>query len=166
MRTVDRKFFPVWQVEKEEAWLNEKAEQGKTLIDAGFCRYTFEDTAPGEYIIRLEKHGKDPDYVAFMEETGAEYLGGMIGWMYFRRKSSLGAFDIFSDIDSRIRQLDAIGKTVLGGGSLNLVVGIINSVNGTNFGWINLLCCAVLAYALGRIHGKKEALEKERSLHE
>ena len=33
-------------------------------------------------------------------------------------------------------------------------------------GWINLLCATLLMYALGRIHGKKEALEKERALHE
>jgi hypothetical protein len=33
-------------------------------------------------------------------------------------------------------------------------------------GWLNLLCAAMLSYALGRIHGMKVALEKERSLHE
>ena len=32
--------------------------------------------------------------------------------------------------------------------------------------WLNLLCAAMLSYALGRIHGMKAALEKERSLHE
>ena len=33
-------------------------------------------------------------------------------------------------------------------------------------GWLNLLCATVLMYALGRIHGKKEALEQARALRE
>ena len=36
----------------------------------------------------------------------------------------------------------------------------------TRAGWINLLAATLLMYGLGRIHGKKEALEKERELHE
>ena len=32
--------------------------------------------------------------------------------------------------------------------------------------WVNLICATLLMYALGRIHGKKEALERERMLHE
>ena len=43
----------------------------------------------------------------------------------------------------------------------------LNTLNpGTRLGWINLLCATLLMYGLGRIHGKKEALEKERELHE
>ena len=54
--------------------------------------------------------------------------------------------------------------TVIGG--LNLVMGILNSINGNGIGWVNLLCATLLMYALGRIHGKKEALEKNRQLME
>ena len=47
------------------------------------------------------------------------------------------------------------------------IIGIVNSLNpSVRLGWINLLCATLLMYALGRIHGKKEALEKERLLHE
>lgn len=42
----------------------------------------------------------------------------------------------------------------------------MNSLNQARYGWLNLLCAAMLSYALGRIHGMKAALEKERSLHE
>jgi hypothetical protein len=48
----------------------------------------------------------------------------------------------------------------------NLILGIMNSLNQARYGWLNLLCAAMLSYALGRIHGMKVALEKERSLHE
>ena len=51
-------------------------------------------------------------------------------------------------------------------GGANLLIGLVNSFNPTHAGWINLLCATVLMYALGRIHGKKEQLEKDRLLRE
>ena len=48
----------------------------------------------------------------------------------------------------------------------NLIMGVTNSLNQARCGWLNLLCAAMLSYALGRIRGMKVALEKERSLHE
>ena len=47
------------------------------------------------------------------------------------------------------------------------IIGIANSFNPVvPIGWVNLLCATVLMYGLGRIHGKKEELEKERMLRE
>ena len=52
-------------------------------------------------------------------------------------------------------------------GVANLLIGLANSFNpGARLGWVNLLVATLLMYGLGRIHGKKEALEKERKLHE
>ena len=49
----------------------------------------------------------------------------------------------------------------------NLLIGLANSLNpGFWPSWVNLLCATLLMYGLGRIQGKKEALEKERRLHE
>ena len=164
-RTI-RKWFWVWDFEKEERWLNEMALQGWVLDGVGWCTYHFRRCEPGEYTVRLEMRTYDESYVAFMEETGAEFVGRMMVWIYFRKKAADGAFDLYSDIDSRIAHLDRIGKmlTVIGG--LNLVIGILNSINGNGIGWVNLLCATLLMYALGRIHGKKEALEKDRQLME
>ncbi|MGM9615727.1 MAG: DUF2812 domain-containing protein [Oscillospiraceae bacterium] len=165
-RTTIWKWFWVWNFEKEERWLNEMAMNGWKLVDVGFCRYTFEACEPGEYTVRMEMHEFDDAYLSFMEETGAEYVGRMVHWIYFRRRTELGPFDIFSDMDSRISHLSRIGKMLLAAGLLNLGIGLANSFNGMNLGWINLLCATLLMYALGRIHGKKEALEKDRMLHE
>ena len=77
-----------------------------------------------------------------------------------------GPFDIFSDLDSKIKHLDRIGRMLLIIGMANLIIGLANTFNYINIGWINLLCGTLLMYALGRIHGKKEALERERVLHE
>ena len=160
------KLFLVWDFEKEEAWLNEMAMNGWVLENVGFCTYHFIHCEPGEYSVRLEMHPYDEAYLSFMEETGAEYIGRMMVWIYFRRKTADGAFDLFSDIDSRISHLDKIGKmlTVIGGA--NLAIGLANTFCPARMGWINLLCATLLMYSLGRIHGKKEALEKERLLHE
>jgi len=83
------------------------------------------------------------------------------------RKSQKRVFDLYSDIDSKISHLDRIGKVLLAIGGANLVIGILNIWSSSvRLGWINLLVATLLMYALGRIHGKKEALEKERELHE
>ena len=164
-RTI-RKWFWVWDFEKEEEWLNEMAMNGWTLENVGFCTYHFVRCEPGEYSVRLEMHPYDEEYVTFMEDTGAEYIGRMAAWIYFRKKTADGPFDLFSDIDSRIRHLDKIGKFLAAIGGMNLAIGLMNTFSPSRLGWLNLLCATLLMYALGRIHGKKEALKRERLLHE
>ena len=111
-RKTVRKWFWVWDFEKEEDWLNEMALNGWVLDDIGWCTYHFVRCEPGEYSVRLEMHPHDEEYVGFMKETGAEYLGRMVAWIYFRKKTADGPFDLFSDIDSRISHLNKIGKTL------------------------------------------------------
>ncbi len=166
-RITVHKWLWAWDFEKEERWLNEMAMDGWALCEVGFCRYVFERTEPGEYIIRLELHPHDDRYIEFMHDTGAEVAGRIFAWVYFRRKSELGAFDIFSDIDSKIEHLNKIGRMLAIIGGANLIIGFVNSFNPVvRIGWVNLLCATLLMYGLGRIHGKKEALEKERGLRE
>ena len=165
-RMTEYKWFWVWDYEKEERWLNEKAMNGWALADVGFCRYTFERCEPGEYTIRLEMHPADQSYREFMEETGAEFVARLFAWVYFRRKTELGPFDLFSDIDSRISHLQRIGRMLAVIGFANLLMGLVNVYNPGRTGALNLLCATLLMYALGRIHGKKEALEKDRELRE
>ena len=164
-RKTVRKWMWVWDFEKEEQWLNEMAMNGWALCGVGFARYEFERCEPGEYTVRLECRGSDEAYMDFMRQAGAEVVGRVAAWIYFRRKSEYGAFDLFSDIDSRIAPLDRIGKMLLIIGAGNLAIGLGNTLKGFG-GKINLLCATLLMYALGRIHGKKEALVKERRLHE
>ncbi len=166
-RKTIRKWFWVWEFDKEEQWLNTMAQTGWVLDSVGFCKYNFVKCEPGEYTVRLEMHDPDDEYIAFMEETGAEYIGRMVKWIFFRKKTLDGPFEIFSDIDSRISQLDKISKLTAALGFANLAIGLANSFNPvTNVGWVNLIVCAVLMYGLGRIHSKKEVLEKERMVRE
>lgn len=164
-KTIYKLIF-VWNFEKEEQWLNEMSMEGWALVDVGFCRYTFDKSEPGEYTVRLEMQSAGDSYIDFMKETGVEYIGRVFHWIYFRKKVEDGHFDIFSDIDSKIIHLEKIGKLLAMVGLLNLFIGVINSFNPTHVGVINLLCATLLMYGLGRIHGKKESLEKEREIHE
>ncbi len=159
------KWFWVWDYEKEELWLNAMAQEGWALQRVGFCTYYFERTEPGEYIVRLECRKKDEGYVSFVTDMGAEYIGRVAMWIYFRRKSDLGEFELNSDLDSRIEQLTRIGRVLLAGGLLNLGIGLSN-LRYNGIGVINLLCAGVLACAYGRIQGKKDELMRERQLHE
>ncbi|MBQ8927539.1 MAG: DUF2812 domain-containing protein [Oscillospiraceae bacterium] len=178
MRNTVHKWFWVWDFDKEEKWLCAMAAKGKALVHVGFCTYEFEDSAPGEYIYRLELLEHAPDstegraYISFLEETGAEQIGSYLRWCYFRRKASLGEFDLFSDFDSRIRHLDRIlwlVGTVL---ALNLISGTVNvlgfgdlSVNYVS-GMVNLLLAAVLTLAFILLSAKKHRLGRERSISE
>ena len=165
-KTIHRVFWE-WDFEKEERWLNEMAMNGWALEKAYFATYIFAPCEPGEYIFRMEMNS-NKDYRSFVEGLGAEYVGSCVTWMYFRRKAELGEFNMFSDIDSRIAHLDKIGKMLFLLCMANIVIGLTNCTGATSsrLGWLNLLCAALLAYGLGRIHGMRDGLKHDRALHE
>ncbi len=108
------KVFPVWDFDREERWLNEMSQKGLALIAVGYCNYTFEDCGPGEYTVRLElldnlpAHPESERYICFVEATGAEYIGSVFRWVYFRKRCSLGEFNLYSDYPCRIRHLNRV----------------------------------------------------------
>ena len=159
------KWFWVWDFEKEELWLNAMAQEGWALQRVGFATYYFERTEPGEYIVRLECRKKDEGYVSFVTDMGAEYIGRIAMWVYFRRKSEQGEFELNGDLDSRIEQLTTIGRMLLLVGIGNLLIGLSN-LRYNGIGVVNLICAGFLAYAYGRIRGKQDELQRERQLHE
>ena len=161
-----RRLFWAWEFDKEEKWLNEMAQEGWLLDGVGLCTYRFAACEPGEYTVRLEMHPLDQKYIDFMKETGAQYVGRCMQWMYFRKKAADGAFDLFSDIDSRMEHLKRIERLLCGLALGNLALGISNSMNAPHVGWINLLVASLLTYGLGRLHGKREALQEKRLLME
>jgi hypothetical protein len=170
-RRVIRKWFWAWEFDKEEAWLNEMAQRGWVLDKIDFAKFTFVECEKGEYTVRLEMLENAPssaegqDYIDFVEETGAEYIGNMLKWVYFRKKTADGEFDLFSDIASRIKNLDNIMRPLGAIGAANLLIGISN-LNLNGVGWINIACAALLGYACLKLSKKKEQLQKERTLHE
>ena len=165
-RKTIRKWIWAWDFDKEERWLNEMAMQGWALAEVGFCCYTFEKCEPGEYIVRLQMQKNDPEYVAFLEDMGAEYIGRVVQWIYVRRRAEEGPFELFSDTRSRLEHLQWIARILLAGGVMNLVIGVVNAFSGNPVGAVNVTLATLLMYGLGRIHGKIEQLKTDRELLE
>jgi hypothetical protein len=99
---------------KEERWLNEMAARGLMLTDYSWCRYVFAEGNPGEYTYRIEllenrpTHPESVAYIRFLEENGVECVATYMRWIYLRKKSSDGPFDIYSDIVGKIQHFQRV----------------------------------------------------------
>ena len=108
MRTKVKKIFWMWNFEEEEKWLNQMSAKGLHLVSVGICNYTFEEGIEGAYTIQTEllehfdDHPESRKYLAFIEETGAEYLGSVKANAYFRKEKSKGEFHLHSNIAPRL----------------------------------------------------------------
>jgi len=128
MRQVIHKLFLGWNYEKEEAWLNEMSAKGQQLVGVGLCRYEFEEGEPNEYTYRYEllqnppPHPDGVEYIQFVEDTGAEHIGTMEGWAYFRKKTSEGEFSLFSDNASLAAYNLRMQRLVFGIGMFQLLM--------------------------------------------
>ena len=180
MKKVVHKTFLIWNFDEEEKWLNEMSAKGLQLIDVGFFRYTFEEGQPGEYIYRLEllegyaSAGKNRDYVQFLEGTGVEHVVQFGRWAYFRKKADGKGFDLFSDIESRIRHLNRISAVA----AILSLVNLFNGINRIHHLFsdgargeivITILCLSVgalLGYGFLYLFSKKRKLQREKQLHE
>ena len=174
MRKTVRKWFWVWDFDKEEQWLNQMAAKGLVLVGTGFCRYEFEECLPGEYQVRLEllkhqlQHAESQQYIQFIEETGAEQVGNYFRWVFFRKKTADGPFDLYSDLESRIAHLKRIIALVFPISAVNLGIGLTNIGNAASTGiWIANVGCINLAIGvLGcvgawKLQKKRKRLEQE-----
>ncbi|KXL52064.1 hypothetical protein CLNEO_25800 [Anaerotignum neopropionicum] len=180
MRKVIYKLFWVSEYDKEEKWLNEMAERGLALVAIGFCKYTFEECIPGEYNVRLEllknapSHGESQQYIKFIEETGAEYLGSIMRWIYFRKKTDEGEFNLYSDNSSRIKQMNKILNLIGILCIMNICIGLNNIfIFFTLSSEFNFICGIVslslglfLVYGFFRVYRIKRKLMQEQSLFE
>ena len=176
MKKTIYKLFFAWQFDKEEKWLNECSAKGLHLCDVGVCRYTFEEGKPGEYTNKIEllkewpTHPESVAYIRFLEDTGVEMVGSLLRWVYFRKKSDLEAFDLYSDLDSRIEHLNRITMLFLPFIFLEFSVGLSNLIasDSTNkfVGMLCVLLGCLICHGTYNIHLKKQKLIKERMIHE
>lgn len=187
MKHVVRKAY--WDYEKEERWLNEMSARGMAMTDYSWCRYVFTDAPNGQYIYRIEllenlpTHPESIAYLRFLEESGVECVSTYMRWAYLRKPAAEGAFDLYTDLDSRIKHYQRINRFLstmmfveFGAALPNLAIGIVNLNIGErlgNFSYGNLIIgSAVLALgfvflALGApIRKKIKALRTEKAIHE
>lgn len=179
MRKTIRKWFFIWDFDKEEQWLNEMAAKGLCLVSTGFCKYEFEDCTPGEYRIclqLLEKSPRNPEmqkYIEFLEQTGAEHVGSFTRWVFFRKKAADGDFQLFSDNASRVKYLTHMLSFIALVVGLNLLIGIENLVlafvvglAGNYIGFLNLAIGLFGLPGIVKLWKKRNRIKKESQLFE
>ena len=183
MKYIIRK--PFWNYEKEEEWINEMCAKGLALTDYSWCRYVFEDCDNGEYIYRIEllnkpaAHPESMKYIQFLEETGVEHVASYMRWIYCRKKASEGEFNLFTDINSKLKhfkEVRAFWLTITMVefciGIPNIIIGITNSITMpiTNANTILGSLCLVLGVVLFFVgmpsRRKVRLLKKEKAIME
>ncbi|PRR82035.1 DUF2812 domain-containing protein [Clostridium vincentii] len=180
MRYTVHKWFWVWDFEKEENWLNEMSVKGLQLVAVGFCKYVFEETIEGEYAYKLEllenvpSNAESISYISFLEETGVEYIGSLMRWAYFRKKVAYGDFEIYSDIDSKIKHYKRIRFLILAVTSMNVVPAFsylynyIEKRHSVNFDFkiFSFLITLLLGFGILKVSKKISKLKKEKAIRE
>ncbi|WP_339316068.1 DUF2812 domain-containing protein [Paenibacillus sp. FSL R10-2734] len=138
MKQVVRKVF--WDFEKEEEWLNEMSAKGMALTDYSWFKYVFTETRNNEYTYRIElldnvpTHPESIAYIKFLEENGIECVSSYVRWIFLRKKSSEGAFDIYTDLESKIKHFKRINTLWNSVMWLEFIVGLANILIGlTNY---------------------------------
>lgn len=179
----------MWDYEKEERWLNEMSAKGLAFTDYSWCRYVFAEAPANQYIYRIElleympTHPESQAYLRFLEESGVEVVSSYMRWVYLRKPASEGAFDLYTDIDSKIKhykRINVLWTTMMivefVAGFCNLGIGIINiNMNEQlgNFTNGNLIIGAIVT-ALGflflaldlPLRRKIKKLKQEKAIHE
>lgn len=183
MKHIIRKVFFIWEYEKEEKWLNEMAAKGLLLTDVGFCRYVFEEGTPGAYQYGLEmlpqspNHPESRNYIEFMEESGAEHVGTMKHWVYFRRPVTDAPFEIYSDLDNKIKHMQSVYRLACILAGVCVTAGVVNLSIGLNTAStepaLNLgvaIPCLIfglfIAFGAGKMALPLKKLKAERKLRE
>jgi hypothetical protein len=136
MRTTFHKLFWIWQLPKEEAWINEMAEHGYGVVSTGRFTYEFENIENGKYKYKVlflkGSFGSEKirEFLRFMEEMDVfnvghvSYPGHTV--VYLRYDSSMEDFDVYSDLDSKIEYERALVSYLLIAAIINLIAWILN----------------------------------------
>lgn len=189
MRHVFHKWFFIWNLDKEENWINNMASHGYSLVRAGRFSFEFDETEAGKYKYKTlflsgsANSAKNTDFYKFIEEMGIEvvctlnYPGTCCVYTRGLATDFPDGIEYYSDKDSRIKYLRTslfyfIFATVflLLAGLLNLSIGLrlANTVNVINLveGFVLLGMCVAGAIAIIRLTIQIVKLKKDRKINE
>ena len=189
MRRVIHKLFLIWQLDREEDWINEMARHGFSLEHAGRFSYEFEETEADLYkyktLFLKGSYGsrKNQEYLRFLEEMGIRQVTHLnypgTCWISVRALSSEypEGIEIYSDIESRIKAMKVMAGYMFFVIAMTLFAAYINFMSGFNpvnsIFWLNLimavlmsaLCIASIVTTV-RMFMQISKLKKERAIHE
>ncbi len=174
------KSYAAWQYQEEEDWLNKMASQGWALERTNGFVHHFRRCEPGAWIVRLDRPAfamsspEGQEYLAMLHDCGAEWVGGVNGWIYLRRRADQGEFSLYSDLAGQEHLLLRARSQML----LALALAFV--------GWLGMLTLALcssesfmaiypvlylsifipVAYGLTRLNRRLKVVRRERQLHE
>jgi hypothetical protein len=109
-----------------------------------------------------------------VEETGAEYVGHVMKWVYFRKKTADGPFELHSDNKTRMKHLKriiallrplAVVNVGLAGYNFCVGVGLASPVN-VVCSMLSVAVAVLLGVGMVKLNDKKLQLEKDSQLFE
>ncbi|SCW65830.1 Protein of unknown function [Ruminococcaceae bacterium YRB3002] len=189
MRRVIHKLFWIWQLDKEEAWINEMASHGYSLEHAGRFSFEFDETEPDKYKYKTlflkgsYNSEENVKYFRFLEEmrinvvSHIEYPGTCCVYTRGLSEDHPEGLEIYSDIDSKINCLKVSAGYMIFVSAFTLFAAVINILSALTpanmVWWLNLTCavlvsvlCTASVIATVRIYMKIGKLRKEREIHE
>jgi len=164
---------------KEEKWLNNMSQKGYHFVNYNFFRYLFEKDVTKAYTYRIElldnmpSHPKSQAYLDFLKETNIMVVSSYFRWVYLRKESKEGTFELYSDFDSKIQHFSRI-LTLQGiVGLANFVIALSNINLGYSdktfnlpVGYLNLVLALILGYFCAKNYMSIRRLKKEKQISE
>ena len=180
MKKVIQKMFV--DLVKEEEWLNEQGQQGLMLVRYSGGSYEFEDAFPAKYCyqISIPDKGDRDEYFSFLEEMGITVVAKYAGRVYLRKNAKDGPFELYTDLENRIRQLQKKNGIFISIAVSQFVLGVYMLLNMIPYVaektapfWIlfvfglGFLVSAAVFFCLGnRIRMRIAALKAEKQIRE
>ncbi len=106
MQKVMYKVF--FDYQKEEAWINEMAELGLSLLAYSPFRYVFERTEKSKHLFRIEllkyrpSHPESEQYLEFLEENDVKIVATSLRWVFLKKENDGNGFDLINDLNTKI----------------------------------------------------------------
>lgn len=173
-----KKFRLYFDKDKEEEWLNQMVDEGWAMKSFFLGMFTFEPCEPGEYIYRTDllwSGGKGvQDYAEFLEDTGVEIVDRWFRWIFLRRKTSEGPFELYTDLESKIANYQHLARfyqILLVMELLCVIMELINAIRCSSISYgvitVGLAAFALVIFRLlWKCKWKIEELQKQSGMSE
>ncbi len=149
-----KRFRLYYDKDEEERWLSQMNAQGWALAHYFLGQYTFVPCEPNAYqyqIDLLQDLSEYDDYCQFMADSGVEVVQRWFRWVYLRKPTEDGPFQLYTDSASRsalYRRIRCFFRTI---GVLNLLAFFTNFFNAINFRSVGVGFVALLSALAGII---------------
>lgn len=165
-----RKFRIYFDKDAEQDWIMKMSNQGWAFQKFFLGVYTFKPSKPGEYIYQIDLlddwSGNKKDFSEFMEDSGVEVVGQWYRWVYLRKRSVDGPFEMYTDIDSKIMQYERMKKFFSVALIIELICFIMEFMGAVRTRSISFMIVTILIgiFAFILLHNVLKCKEKIREL--